>query len=102
MALSVDLLDVIDNPVYHIDYERLELIEEVLVPVNQNDWSWYSYSRDKYLPETDVFQSKEEALEILLGLVISAKKNVILSLESKERWIINQLSPEYEDEGLIG
>ncbi len=100
MALSVDLLDVIDNPVYHIDPNKLELIEEILIPVNGD--KWYSHSRDAYLTEIDVYESKEEALEALLGLVISAKKNVILTLADKEKSIIEMLNPEYIDEGLIG
>lgn len=96
---SVDLLDIIDKVVYHIDYENLEVIEETLIPTSDH---WYSYSKDKYILETEIYDTKEEALEILLGAIITAKKEVILTLASKEQEIINLLNPELINEGLIG
>lgn len=103
MPLPTDLLEVTDVPVYHIDYENMKIVEEKLVPVCQTDWTWYSNIKDAYLLETDVFENKNDALETLLGYVIAVKKDVILSLFTKEKEIIEQMTgPEYINEGLIG
>lgn len=102
MTLSIDLLDAIETPVYHIDYEKMEVLEEKLIPVCQNDWTWYSNIKDAYLIESDVYEDKQDALETLLGYVIGVKKEVVLTLFKKEREIIDLMNPEYINEGLIG
>lgn len=102
MSLSIDLLEAIKKPAYYIDYKELSVVEEVLIPSCGNDWTWYSYLGDVYLPETDVYESREEALEVLLGHVISIKKDTLLYLHQKEQDILAILSPETVDEGLIG
>lgn len=102
MDLSTDLLEAAKNPVFHIDHENLEIIEEVLIPVCQNDWSWYSYIKDAYLLESDVYTDIKEAAEALLGEVIAAKKQAILTLNEKERQLVSIIEPEYVNEGLVG
>lgn len=97
MGLSVDLFEAAKKAVYHIDYENLCVIEEILIPVCNGDYYWYSTVRDAYLLETDVYLTEDEANEILLGEIIAAKKQVILKLSEKERELISKLSKNQVD-----
>lgn len=99
---STDLLVCIKNPSFIIDWQNLEVIEEILIPTEVNDYFWYSNTLDAYLPETDVYLTEKDALEVLFGQFIKIKNETILKLSKKEREIISKLSPEYENEGLIG
>lgn len=92
MNRSVDLLDVIDNPVYYINWQRLSIEKEVLVPVCQNDWTWYSYRNDVYITENDLFDTEKEAAESLLGSIIKKKKEAILYFARKENELIELIN----------
>lgn len=88
MALSKDLLDVIDQPVYYINWDSLEIVKEVLVPSCQNDWVWYSYKNDIYLLESEIYEDEIVAAETLLGAIIKMKNEQLLYLSKKERQLI--------------
>jgi hypothetical protein len=92
MPRSVDLLDIIDKPAYYINWMELIVEKEVLVPVCQSDWVWYSYKNDIYLNENDIFDDERAAAETLLGEIIKQKKEMLLSFSRKENELIELIS----------
>lgn len=92
MSRSVDLLDIIDKEVYYINWKELKVESEILIPVCNNDWYWYSSRNNVYLIESDVFDAEKEAIEALLGNVIQMKKESLLYFAKKERELIELLS----------
>jgi hypothetical protein len=79
MSPSIDLLDAIDQVVYYIDYDKLKVVGEILIPSCGNDWTWYSYSRDVYFIESDLYDDEKVASEVLLGYVIKLKNDCFLN-----------------------
>lgn len=92
MARSTDILDAFDNPVYYINWNEMSIEQEVLVPVCNNDWTWYSYRNDIYLIESEIFDTEKEAAELLLGEVIKMKKESILYYSRKENELIELIN----------
>lgn len=92
MARSTDLLDALDNPVYYINWDEMSIESEVLVPVCNNDWTWYSYRNDIYLIESEIFDTEQEAAELLLGEIIKMKKESILYYSRKENELIELIN----------
>lgn len=101
MARSKDLLDVVDSPVFYINWLNLSIVEEVLIPTCSNDWTWYSYKNDFYLMESDLFDSKVEAAEFLLGHMIASKDENISSFKKLEKELIDIICENVEDK-IIG
>jgi hypothetical protein len=101
MARSKDLLDVSDTPVFYINWRDLSVVEEVLIPSCSNDWTWYSYRNDCYLMESDLFDSKVDAAEFLLGHMIAMKNDKITDFKKREKELIDIICPNVSDE-LIG
>jgi hypothetical protein len=101
MPRSKDLLDIIDSPVFYINWLDLSIVEEVLVPSCSNDWTWYSYKNDFYLMESDLFDTKVEAAEFLLGHMITFRKDNIGNLKKIEKELIDIICANVEDE-IIG
>ena len=92
MSPSIDLLDAIDQIVYYIDYDKLKVVGEILIPSCGNDWTWYSYSKDVYFIESDLYDKESDAAEVLLGHIIKIKndcylKDRIVPLEIQQREI---------------
>jgi hypothetical protein len=79
MAPSIDLLDAIDQIVYYIDYDQLKVFGEILIPSCGNDWTWYSYSKDIYFIESDLYDDEKVASEVLLGHIIKIKNEHYLN-----------------------
>lgn len=92
MARSTDILDAFDNPVYYINWNEMSIEQEVLVPVCNNDWTWYSYRNDIYLIESEVFDTEQQAAELLLGEIIKMKKESILYYSRKENELIELIN----------
>lgn len=101
MARSKDLLDVVDSPVFYINWLNLSIVEEVLIPSCSNDWTWYSYKNDFYLMESDLFDSRVEAAEFLLGHMIASRNDKVSSFKKLERELINIICENVPDE-IIG
>jgi hypothetical protein len=92
MARSTDLLDALGNSVYYINLSEMSIEKEVLIPVCNNDWTWYSYRNDIYLIESEIFDTEREAAELLLGEIIKRKKESILYYSRKENELIELIN----------
>jgi hypothetical protein len=92
MARSVDLLDIIDNEVYYINWKETRIEREVLIPVCNGDWYWYSSRNNVYMIESELFDTEKEAAELLLGALIQMKKDALLFYAKKEREMIELLN----------
>jgi hypothetical protein len=92
MARSVDLMDIIDREVYYINWSELKIEKEVLIPVCNKDWYWYSVRNNVYMLEGNLYDTEKEAAEVLLGSVISLKKEALLFYASKERELIDLMN----------
>lgn len=101
MSRSKDLLDVINSPVFYINWKELTIDEEILIPSCSNHCTWYSYKNDFYLMESDLFDSKIEAAEFLLGCLINYRKNDINRFKNVEKELIDLIAPDVDDT-LIG
>ena len=101
MPYSKDLLDIIDSPVFYINWLDLSIVEEILVPSCSNDWTWYSYKNDFYLTESDLFNTRIEAAEFLLGHIIYLRKDNIGNLKKIEKELIDIICANIKDE-IIG
>lgn len=97
MARSKDLLDVIDSPVFYINWLDLSIVEEVLIPSCSNDWTWYSYKNDFYLMESDLFDSKIEAAEFLLGHIMTLRNDFGSDFKNREKELIDIISHNIDD-----
>lgn len=109
MSPSIDLLDAIDRIVYFIDYEKLKVIGEILIPSCGNDWTWYSYSKDVYFIESDLYDDEKIAAEVLLGYIIKLKNNcyledriVPLEIQQRENELLSIVGAEISEDCLIG
>lgn len=76
-------------------------MEEVLIPSCSNGWTWYSYQNDCYLLESDLFDSKTDAAEYLLGHLIALKNDKVVNFKKREKELIDIISGHISDE-LIG
>ena len=92
MARSVDLLDIIDKQVYYINWKELKVEQEVLIPVCNKDWYWYSVRNNLYMLENELYDTEKEAAEYLLGSIIALKKEALLFYAKKERELIDFLN----------
>jgi hypothetical protein len=107
MSPSVDLLDAIDQIVYYIDYDKLKVVGEILIPSCGNDWTWYSYSQDVYFIESDLYDDEKIASEVLLGYVIKLKNEcflndriVPLEIQQRENELLSIVSSSISAENL--